>query len=216
MHPGKWKALIGNFRWLFINFFTRTYVKRVRSADPPADRAQIAKDSGMDAAGSVERLIREAMGGEQGRDETDISDVKAKLGDTTANLKKGAEDLGSKAKKSVQIANDAIRDTVQAAKEQATNWKNEYNESEEQNGERNGEPETRNGETKEEGDQNDISENAGVERSTEELEVETSEPEEIESNNLDGDEKAYEVNPDEVLDSAEKKIEEEMQPNGGA
>lgn len=170
----------------------------------------------MDAFGKVEREIREAMGGEQGRDKTDISDVKAKLGDTTANLKKGAEDLGSKAKKSVQIANDAIRDTVQAAKEQAASWKKEFNESEEQNGERNGEPETRNGETKEEGDQNDIGENDGVERSTEELEVETSEPEEIESNSLNGDEKAYEANPDEVLNSAEKKIEEEMQPNGGA
>lgn len=162
------------------------------------------------------------MAGEQGLDETDVpSDIKARLGDTTANLKKGAEELGSKAKKSVQIANDAIRDKVQSAKEQAKNWNNEYDESKERNGdrseERNREQETRNGETKKEKvEQNGINENDQVDRSKEEVEVETSEPEEIESNNLDGDEKAYEVNPDEVLNSAEKRAEEEMQPNGGA
>lgn len=168
----------------------------------------------------MEREIREAMAGEQGLDETDVpSDIKARLGDTTANLKKGAEDLGSKAKKSVQTANDAIREKVQSAKEQAKNWNNEYGEFKEPNGdrseERNREPETRNGETKEKVEQNGISENDGVDRSKE-VEVETSEPEEIESNNLDGDEKAYEVNPDEVLNSAEKRAEEEMQPNGGS
>ena len=196
------------------------------------------------------------MAGEQGRDETDIpsdvkarfsdttanlkkgaeelgskakksaqtvpSDVKARLGDTTANLKKGAEELGSKAKKSAQTANDAIKDKFQEVKEQAKNWSGEYNESneiKERDGERNGEREAWNGETKkEEVKQNGIDENGEAEVSKEELDpdVETSEPEEIESNNLDGDEKAYEVNPDEVLNTAEKKAEEEMQPNGGA
>lgn len=162
------------------------------------------------------------MAGEQGRDETDIpSDVKARLGDTTASLKKGAEELGSKAKKSAQIANDAIKDKFQEVKEQAKNWNGEYNESKEvkeRNGEWNGERETRNGETKkEEVEQNGIDENGQAEVSKEELDpdVETSEPEEIESNNLDGDEKAYEVNPDEVLNAAEQKAEEELQPNGG-
>lgn len=200
-------------RWLFVQFFIRTYLKRIRAASPPPDRTQIAKDSGKDAVEKVEREIQEAMAEEQGRDETDNpSDFKARLGDTTANLKKGAEDLGSKAKKSVQIINDAVRDKVQAAKEQATNWNSEYNEPEEQDGEQ----EKRNGEPKEEVEQNGISENDQVERSKEELEVETSEPEEIESNIFDGDEKAYEVNPDEVLNSEEKKAAEEMQPNGGA
>lgn len=200
-------------RWLFVQFFIRTYLKRIRAASPPPDRTQIAKDSGKDAVEKVEREIQEAMAEEQGRDETDNpSDLKARLGDTTANLKKGAEDLGSKAKKSVQIINDAVRDKVQAAKEQATNWNSEHNESDEQDWEQ----EKRNGEPKEEVEQNGISENDQVERSKEELEVETSEPEEIESNIFDGDEKAYEVNPDEVLNSEEKKAAEEMQPNGGA
>ncbi|MCJ1267022.1 hypothetical protein MMC22_006907 [Lobaria immixta] len=209
--------------WLFINFFIRTYLKRVRSASPEPDRTQIAKDSGRDAVDRVEREIREAMAGEQGRDETDIpSDVKARFSDTTANLKKGAEELGSKAKKSAQTANDAIKDKFQEVKEQAKNWSGEYNEPneiKERDGERNGEREARNGETKtEEVEQNGIDEDGQAEVSKEELDpdVETSEPEEIESNNLDGDEKAYEVNPDEVLNTAEKKAEEEMQPNGGA
>lgn len=161
------------------------------------------------------------MSGEQGLDKTDIpSDIKARLGDTTANLKKGAEDLGSKAKKSVQIANDAIRDKVQLTKEQAKNWNGERDESKERNGDRsegrNREQETGNDETKENVEQNVISDNDRVDRSKKEVEVETSEPEEIESNNLDGEAKAYEVNPDEALNPAEKRAEEEMQPNGGA
>lgn len=214
---GKRKALIRISRWLFTNFFIQTYLKRIRSASPPPDRAQIAKDSGKEAIDRVEREIREAMAGEQARDKTDIpSDLKARLGDTTATLKKGAEELGSKAKKSVQIANDAIRDKVQAAKEQAKSWNSENNEDSEPE-ERNGVRETRHGETKTEGaKQNGIDEDDQAERSKEELEVESSsEPEDISSSNLDGDEKAYEVNPDEVMNSAEMKAEEELQPNGG-
>lgn len=201
------------YRWLFVQFFIRTYLKRIRAASPPPDRTQIAKDAGKDAAEKVERELHEAMAEGQGPDEPDNrSDLKARLSDTTANLKKGAEDLGSKAKKSVQVINDVVRDKVQAAKEQATSRNSEYNESEEQDGER----EKRNGEPKEEVEPNGIDEDDQVDRSKEELEVETSEPEEIESNIFDGDEKAYEVNPDEVLDSEEKKAAEEMQPNGGA
>ncbi|MCJ1461442.1 hypothetical protein MMC07_000039 [Pseudocyphellaria aurata] len=204
--------------WLFTNFFIQTYLKRIRSTSPPPDHAQIAKDSGKDAVGRMEQEIREAMAGEQARDKTDIpSDLKGRLGDTTANLKKGAEELGSKAKKSVQIANDAIRDKVQVAKEQAKSWNSEKSEDSAP-GERNDVKETRHGETKTEGaKQNGTDEKHQAERSKEEAEVgSSSEPEDISSSNLlDGDEKAYEVNPDEVMDSAEMKAEEELQPNGG-
>ena len=93
---------------------------RIRNADPPPNRKQILKESRKDAADNVEQEIREAIADEQSRDEIDIpADVIAKFGDAKSSLKKSADDLGAKARKTAKNANDAIKDTVQDTKEQA-------------------------------------------------------------------------------------------------
>lgn len=201
-------------RLLFVNFFIGKYITGIRTAPPPPDRKQIARESGKDAAEHVEQEIREAMAEEQSRGETDIpADVIAKLGDAKESLKKSAGDLGSKARRTVKNANDAIRDTVQGTREQAKEWngKDEGEGKEESWSEKakkwNDEPKN-----SESGEQD---ENV-KDQDEQEQSWEAGEREEIESNGLEASAMSYEVNMDEVKDETEQKAEEELQPNGGS
>ena len=194
---------------LFIDFFIRNYIVRIRNADPPPNRKQILKESRKDAADNVEQEIREAIADEQSRDEIDIpADVIAKFGDAKSSLKKSADDLGAKARKTAKNANDAIKDTVQDTKEQAIkrDGKDEGQGKEEA---KTWNDESKNWETRKQ------DENVNDEDEQEQSWM-AGEREEIEANGLDSSAMSYEVNMDEVKNEAEQKAEEELQPNGGS
>jgi hypothetical protein len=106
--------------WLFINFFVQSYIKRVRSATPPPDRTQIAKESSKDAAHNLEKEIEDAMAEQQEGNQADLPPaVQENLERAKANLKNKADDLSSKTRKTAQDANDAISRTAHTAKTEA-------------------------------------------------------------------------------------------------
>lgn len=182
---------------LFINFFIKTYIRRARASPPPPDRIQITKDSSQEAIDKVEEEIREAMA-EHNSDKNDLPpDLKAKLENARASLKKEMGDLGSRATKKAQNSNDTIKDKLQASKGQvgkddddaarkadsvAKTWNEEQNAKSLDNRERSKDEHPDGGsEAKEEGD---------------------------------AEAEAYEVNPDVLLNEKEKKAAEDFQSNG--
>ena len=74
----------------------------------------------------MEREIHDAMAEEQSKDDIEIpADIKAKISDAKANLKKGAQNLGVKTRKSAKSASDALQDKAHATKAQVMNKKDD-------------------------------------------------------------------------------------------
>lgn len=215
----------------------RTYILRIRAATPPTDHKKIAKESGKEAVNKVEQKIHEAISSEQDRGVTDLPDaVKYKLSGAKASLEKSTEDVGSMTKNAARNVSDAVKDKVHSTKSHTVD-------EDHVNRKVNGDAKTKKPEDKkdqDEGIKEDPEQQLKEERSNEskaeahqaqpdmeqdkesrnqngeplEAEGEMSEPEEISHNGLDGDEKAYEVNSDEVLDESKEMAEQELQPDG--
>ena len=205
---------------LFIDFFVRSYINRNRATserDPVHKHKHVlgnVEKAGKDAFKGVERQIHEAMADEQGNDDMSIppgltSDIKAKAEDAKAGLRKGVDKLAKKAKNAASKGQDAAKDAFEAAKEKG---KNAASEGQDAAKDASGTAKEKSKAAKEK------SEGAAKEaesKAKSQGESKGGKPEgQATVGGAERDERAYEINPDELKDAGEEEAEKEMQPNG--
>ncbi|MCJ1304648.1 hypothetical protein MMC08_007461 [Hypocenomyce scalaris] len=227
---------------LFIEFFVRSYINRNKATserDPVHKNKHVLENvekAGKDAFKGVERQIHEAMADEQGNDDMSIppgltSDIKALGEDAKAGLRKGADKLAKKTKNAASKGQDAAKDASEAAKEKGKNAASKGQDAAKDASEA-AKEKGKNAASEGQDAAKDASETAkakskaakgkseGTAKEAESKAKSQAEPKggkpegQATVGDAERDERAYEINPDELKDAEEEEAEKEMQPNG--